>query len=37
MQFDYEKLLANIRDGIYFTDLDRRITYWNKGAERITG
>lgn len=37
MQFDYKSLLANIRDGVYFTDLDRRITYWNKGAERITG
>jgi diguanylate cyclase (GGDEF)-like protein/PAS domain S-box-containing protein len=34
---DYQKLLANIRDGVYFTDLDRRITYWNKGAESITG
>jgi diguanylate cyclase (GGDEF)-like protein/PAS domain S-box-containing protein len=37
MQLDYQKLLANIRDGVYFTDQDRRITYWNKGAERITG
>jgi diguanylate cyclase (GGDEF)-like protein/PAS domain S-box-containing protein len=24
-------------DGVYFVDLERRITYWNKGAERITG
>jgi diguanylate cyclase (GGDEF)-like protein/PAS domain S-box-containing protein len=37
MQLDYQKLLANIRDGVYFTDLDRRITYWNEGAERISG
>jgi diguanylate cyclase (GGDEF)-like protein/PAS domain S-box-containing protein len=37
MQIDYQKLLAHIRDGVYFTDLDRRIIYWNKGAERITG
>ncbi len=37
MQIDYQKLLAHIRDGVYFTDSDRRIVYWNKGAERITG
>ena len=37
MQFDYQKLLANIRDGVYFTDLDRRITFWNNAAEHITG
>lgn len=37
MQIDYQKLLAHIRDGVYFTDTDRRIVYWNKGAERITG
>jgi diguanylate cyclase (GGDEF)-like protein/PAS domain S-box-containing protein len=37
MQLDYQNLLANIRDGVYFTDLDRRITYWSKGAERISG
>jgi len=24
-------------EGVYLVDLDRRITYWNKGAERITG
>lgn len=24
-------------DGVYFTDLSRKITYWNRGAERITG
>lgn len=37
MQIDYRTLLANIRDGVYFTDTDRRIVYWSKGAERITG
>lgn len=37
MQLDYQKLLANIRDGVYFTDCDRRITYWSEGAERISG
>ncbi len=29
----YQALLDNIADGIYFVDRDRRITYWNKGAE----
>jgi diguanylate cyclase (GGDEF)-like protein/PAS domain S-box-containing protein len=30
-------LLDNLYDGVYFTDLQRTITYWNKGAERISG
>lgn len=33
----YETLLDQLHDGIYFLDGERRITYWNKGAERITG
>jgi diguanylate cyclase (GGDEF)-like protein/PAS domain S-box-containing protein len=33
----YKDLIDNLYDGIYFVDRDRRITYWNKGAERITG
>jgi diguanylate cyclase (GGDEF)-like protein/PAS domain S-box-containing protein len=33
----YEGILDNLYDGIYFVDRDRRITYWNKAAERITG
>jgi diguanylate cyclase (GGDEF)-like protein/PAS domain S-box-containing protein len=33
----YRELLDNLYDGVYFVDRDRRITYWNKGAERITG
>jgi PAS domain S-box-containing protein len=33
----YKSILDNMYDGVYFIDLDRRITYWNKGAERITG
>ncbi|MEJ2109409.1 MAG: GGDEF domain-containing protein [Acidobacteriota bacterium] len=37
MKIDYQELLSNIRDGVYFTDIERRITYWNAGAERITG
>jgi PAS domain S-box-containing protein len=33
----YKTLMDNLYDGVYFVDRDRRITYWNKGAERITG
>ncbi len=33
----YENLLDQLHDGVYFLDGERRITYWNKGAERITG
>jgi len=33
----YKHLLDNLYDGVYFVDKDRRILYWNKGAERITG
>jgi len=31
------ELLENLYDGVYFVDRDRKITYWNKGAERISG
>ncbi len=33
----YKDLIDNLFDGIYFVDRQRVITYWNKGAERITG
>lgn len=33
----FKDLLDNMYDGVYFVDRERRITYWNKGAERITG
>jgi diguanylate cyclase (GGDEF)-like protein/PAS domain S-box-containing protein len=33
----YKDILDNMADGVYFLDLDRKITYWNKGAEKITG
>ena len=33
----YKRLLDNLRDGVYFVDLERRITFWSKGAERLTG
>ncbi|MCX6080494.1 MAG: GGDEF domain-containing protein [Chloroflexi bacterium] len=33
----YKELLDNLYDGVYFVDNERRITYWNKSAERLTG
>jgi diguanylate cyclase (GGDEF)-like protein/PAS domain S-box-containing protein len=33
----YEKVLEQLNEGIYFVDRDRRITYWNDGAERLSG
>jgi len=33
----YKHLVDNLYDGVYFVDRQRVITYWNKGAELITG
>jgi diguanylate cyclase (GGDEF)-like protein/PAS domain S-box-containing protein len=33
----YKTLIENLYDGVYFVDRDRKITLWNKAAERITG
>lgn len=33
----FKDLLETIDDGVYFVDTDRKITYWNKGAELISG
>jgi diguanylate cyclase (GGDEF)-like protein/PAS domain S-box-containing protein len=33
----YQGLLDQMSDGVYFVTVDRRITYWSRGAERITG
>ncbi|SMC20623.1 PAS domain S-box-containing protein/diguanylate cyclase (GGDEF) domain-containing protein [Desulfacinum hydrothermale DSM 13146] len=33
----YKSLLDAMGDGVYFVDGDRRITFWNKAAERISG
>ena len=33
----YLDLLDNLSEGVYFVDVERRITYWNKGAENLTG
>jgi diguanylate cyclase (GGDEF)-like protein/PAS domain S-box-containing protein len=33
----FKVILDNVHDGVYFVDGERKITYWNKGAEEITG
>jgi diguanylate cyclase (GGDEF)-like protein/PAS domain S-box-containing protein len=33
----HKSLIDNLYDGVYFVDKNRLITYWNNGAERITG
>jgi len=33
----YKDILDNLFDGVYLVDKDRRISYWNGGAERISG
>ncbi|MCL1793593.1 MAG: sensor domain-containing diguanylate cyclase [Oscillospiraceae bacterium] len=33
----YFEIIENMREGAYFADEDRRIVFWNKAAENITG
>ncbi|MFN3535085.1 MAG: PAS domain-containing protein, partial [Desulfatiglandales bacterium] len=33
----YKQILDALSDGVYFVDKERRITFWNNGAERLTG
>ena len=33
----FKRILDDLFDGVYFTDLQRRITYWNRAAEYLTG
>jgi len=33
----YKHILDNLSEGIYFLNTSRQITYWNKGAEKISG
>jgi PAS domain S-box-containing protein len=33
----YRQVLDQLFDGVVFLDLERRITYWNRGAEKISG
>jgi diguanylate cyclase (GGDEF)-like protein/PAS domain S-box-containing protein len=35
--FELHQILDNLADGVYYVDPHRRITYWNRGAERLTG
>lgn len=36
-EFDAPELLNLLADGVYITDTDRRIVFWNQAAQRITG
>jgi len=33
----YQEVLKHVKEGVYFVDTDRRITFWNNHAEKITG
>jgi diguanylate cyclase (GGDEF)-like protein/PAS domain S-box-containing protein len=33
----YKFVLNGVKDGVYFVDKERKITFWNKSAEGITG
>ena len=33
----YKRLLDNLNEGIYLLNNDRKITFWNRGAEKLTG
>jgi len=32
-----QTVLDDVSDGVYFLDTERRILFWNRGAERLTG
>jgi diguanylate cyclase (GGDEF)-like protein/PAS domain S-box-containing protein len=36
-QPEAKSILDQVSDGVYFVDRERRVTYWNEGAETITG
>ena len=33
----YQEILKHVKEGVYFVDTDRKITFWNNHAEKITG
>jgi diguanylate cyclase (GGDEF)-like protein/PAS domain S-box-containing protein len=33
----FRRLFDNLYDGVYFVDVNRRILFWNRGAERLSG
>lgn len=35
--FFFKEILNRLDEGVYFVDLERRITFWNQGAEKIAG
>jgi diguanylate cyclase (GGDEF)-like protein/PAS domain S-box-containing protein len=37
MDIDFQDLVTHIFDGLYLVDSQRKIVYWNKNAEKITG
>ncbi len=36
-EISHERILDSLFEGVYYVDQEKRITFWNKGAERITG
>jgi len=40
MHFDsglFQRVVENLHDGLYIVDRDRKISYWNRAAEKISG
>lgn len=37
MSLNFENLIENLHDAVYFVDKGRTITFWNKAAEQLTG
>jgi diguanylate cyclase (GGDEF)-like protein/PAS domain S-box-containing protein len=35
--FIYQEILKHVKEGVYFVDTNRKITFWNNHAEKITG
>ncbi len=33
----YQEVLKQVKEGVYFVDTNRKIAFWNKHAEKITG
>lgn len=33
----YQEVLKHVKEGVYFVDTNRKITFWNHHAEKITG
>ena len=34
---NYRNLIENLYEGLFYVDSDRRVKFWSKGAEKITG